>query len=53
MTAKRGTTLPFDVADVPVIFWDTQKSLKEQLRKRLTNVVRTTNSWGRPSRFVG
>ena len=39
ITARTGTTLPFDVMDVPVIFWDTQDSLKEQLRKRLSKVV--------------
>jgi len=39
LTAKKGTKLPFDVADVPVIFWDSQDSLKKQLKKRLTNVV--------------
>ena len=46
LTAKTGTTLPFDVVDVPVIFWDSQESLTEQLRKRLANVVRMLRSSG-------
>ncbi len=40
LTAKKGTLLPFDVADVPVLFWESQEELKEQLRKRLPGVVR-------------
>ena len=35
VTAKKGTPLPFDVKDIPVHFWENQKSLKEQLRKRI------------------
>jgi hypothetical protein len=38
VTAKKGTSLPFDVKDIPVIFWDSQKTLKEQLRKKI-NVI--------------
>lgn len=35
VTAYKGTTLPFDVHDVPTIFWESQKQLKEQLRQRI------------------
>jgi hypothetical protein len=31
--------LPFDVKDIPVLFWDGQKSLKEQLRKRVKTIA--------------
>jgi hypothetical protein len=39
LTAKKGTILPFDVLDVPVIFWKNQKDLKEKLEKRIMVVV--------------
>jgi nucleoside 2-deoxyribosyltransferase len=35
MTAKKGTELPFDVGDIPAIFWEIQEDLKERLRKCL------------------
>ena len=35
VTARKGTTLPFDIVDVPVIFWDGLQDLKKQLRKRI------------------
>ena len=35
LTARSGTVLPFDVTDIPVIFWDSQRTLKEQLTRRL------------------
>ncbi len=35
MTAKKGTELPFDIGDMPVIFWDIQEDLKDKLRKRI------------------
>lgn len=38
MTAKKGTQLPFDVSDFPVIFWEAQEDLKEGLRKRLAGI---------------
>jgi predicted Rossmann-fold nucleotide-binding protein len=46
LTAKTGTVLPFDVADIPVIFWESQEDLKEQLRKRLPSVARRLRSSG-------
>ena len=38
VTAKRGTKLPFDVKDIPVIFWENQRGLKEQLRKKIKDI---------------
>jgi len=35
MVAKKGTELPFNVADVPVIFWESFEEFKVELRKRL------------------
>ncbi len=35
VTAKEGTKLPFDVADVPVIFWKSQKELREKLDEKI------------------
>jgi len=39
VTAKKGTVLPFDVRDFPTIFWQTQRELKEKLRKSLDGLV--------------
>jgi len=39
VTAKKGTKLPFDVKDIPVIFWENQKGLKEQLRKKIGKIA--------------
>ena len=33
VTAKKGTQLPFDIGDIPAIFWEIQEDLKEGLRK--------------------
>jgi hypothetical protein len=41
VTAKQGTDLPFDVKDIPTIFWESQKKLKEDLRNRILHVVKT------------
>lgn len=41
VTAKEGTDLPFDVKDIPTIFWESQKKLKEDLRNRILTVVKT------------
>lgn len=35
LTARTGTVLPFDLSDMPVIFWDNQRLLREQLTRRL------------------
>ncbi|MEO8111511.1 MAG: hypothetical protein ABI594_15810 [Ginsengibacter sp.] len=39
ITAKKGTTLPFDVADIPTILWQGQKELKEKLRERISLIA--------------
>lgn len=41
VTAKEGTELPFDVKDIPTIFWDGQRKLRDDLRKRVEAVVKT------------
>ena len=38
MTARKGTELPFDVGDIPAIFWEIQEDLKEGLRKCLASL---------------
>lgn len=35
ITAREGSRLPFDIADIPVIFWGGQEDLKEGLTKRI------------------
>lgn len=39
VTARQGTVLPFDIADVPVAFWDGQEALKDKLRRRIKHVA--------------
>jgi hypothetical protein len=41
VTAKEGTELPFDVKDIPTIFWSGQTQLRKDLEKRIINVVKT------------
>jgi predicted Rossmann-fold nucleotide-binding protein len=41
VTAKKGTELPFDVKDIPVIFWDNQTNLKKMLSKKLKDLQAT------------
>jgi hypothetical protein len=41
VTAKEGTELPFDVKDIPTIFWDGQRKLRDDLGKRIEAVVKT------------
>ncbi len=38
ITARKGTELPFDVGDIPAIFWEIQDDLKEGLRKCFANL---------------
>jgi predicted Rossmann-fold nucleotide-binding protein len=38
VTARAGTPLPFDLADIPVEFWNDYTELKEKLRIRLREV---------------
>jgi hypothetical protein len=35
VTAKKGTTLPFDAKDIPVIFWENQSGLRNMLREKV------------------
>jgi hypothetical protein len=35
MTARKDTKLPFDIGDIPAIFWEDQEDLKKGLRKRI------------------
>jgi len=37
-TARKGTVLPFDIADANTIFWEDLESLKEQLKRRITAI---------------
>ena len=39
LTARQGTELPFDVDDIPTIFWEIQEDLKAGLRKCLGGLV--------------
>jgi nucleoside 2-deoxyribosyltransferase len=41
VTAKSGTVLPFDVKDIPTVFWESQKKLKERLKNRIKIIART------------
>jgi len=41
VTARKGTELPFDVKDIPTIFWDSQRKLKEDLEARIRAIVKT------------
>jgi hypothetical protein len=41
VTAHNDTELPFDVKDIPTIFWQGQSQLREGLKKRIEHVVRT------------
>jgi predicted Rossmann-fold nucleotide-binding protein len=40
-TAYKGTQLPFDIFDVPTLYWDSQRALREELDKRI-KIVRKT-----------
>jgi hypothetical protein len=39
LTARKGTQLPFDLGDVPTIFWEDQTDLRESLEKVLASLV--------------
>lgn len=39
MTAQKGTRLPFDLGDVPTIFWEDQTDLRESLEKCLAGLM--------------
>lgn len=39
VTAKKGSELPFDAKDLPVLFWDSQKTLRERLIKKVAYIA--------------
>lgn len=39
VVAKRGTDLPFDINDVPVLFWDSFSDFKENLSRRVQKIA--------------
>jgi len=39
LIAKQGTQLPFDLKDLPTLFWETQRDLKDALAERIEGVV--------------
>ena len=39
VTAREGTRLPFDVGDIPTVFWEIQEDLKAGLRKCVAGLV--------------
>ncbi len=38
-TAKDGTELPFDVFDVPTLFWDSQRQLEQKLKAKIGSLA--------------
>ena len=50
VTARKGTSLPFDIVDIPIIFWTGQEDLKGQLRKRIETAVTRVAGKREPSR---
>lgn len=43
LTAEEGTQLPFDLADVPVLFWANQDELRKGLEKRVAALKKKFN----------
>ena len=41
VTARKGTRLPFDVKDIPVIFWENQTGLRNLLSKKVADLQAT------------
>jgi hypothetical protein len=39
LTAKKETNLPFNVADIPVIYWEGFEDFKHELRERLKGLA--------------
>jgi hypothetical protein len=39
VVAKKGTNLPFDINDVPVLFWESFEEFKEELGKRVEKIA--------------
>jgi nucleoside 2-deoxyribosyltransferase len=39
VTAKEGTKLEFDIYDIPTVYWNNQRSLREGLTKRVERIA--------------
>jgi nucleoside 2-deoxyribosyltransferase len=39
VTAFKDTPLPFDLHDIPTIFWDGQRNLKTRLREKIEKIA--------------
>lgn len=39
LTARKGTDLPFDINDVPVLYWDSFSEFKKALAKRVESIA--------------
>jgi hypothetical protein len=48
VTAKKGTELPFDVKDIPTIFWESYEDLADDLRNRIIEIVKPAVSSAAP-----
>jgi hypothetical protein len=51
ITARESTDLPFDIVDVPVLFWSDQQDLEEKLRRRMPVILKELETRG--SRLSG
>ena len=38
LVAQKGTELPFDITDVPVLFWESFTDFEAELRKRVEQI---------------
>jgi hypothetical protein len=47
VTAREGTTVHFDLFDIPILYWRNQKQLKENLRDRLREFKQHHGASGR------
>ena len=39
LVAKKGTVLPFDITDVPVLFWESFTEFRQALAKRVEKIA--------------
>ncbi len=39
VTAREGTSLPFDIHDVPTLYWKNQKTLRELLKSKIEKIA--------------
>ena len=47
LTARKGTDLPFDINDVPVLYWDSFSEFKKALAKRVDGIATGARSIAR------